>query len=173
MSFTESIVARLKALKTKLDAGRPEEPISNETGESDSRVIFPLPDGPYGNERMWATSLGNNLYRIDNHPFYVYDVSWQDVVEAIEPSEDKHPVFQKVVTKSGNRTIRIICDKDHEALKTLNKKKCFYEGASDTFFSVNIPSSVDIKKVVSHLESSEVQWEYGDPSYKTLHPGSE
>jgi hypothetical protein len=39
-------------------------------------------------ETLWAVALGNNLFRLDNSPFYAYGVSWQDVVEATEEAED-------------------------------------------------------------------------------------
>lgn len=31
-----------------------------------------------GGECLWATPLGNNLYRIENVPFYAYGLSFKD-----------------------------------------------------------------------------------------------
>ncbi len=36
-------------------------------------------------ETLWASPLGNDLYRLENSPWYAYGVSWQDVVEAHSP----------------------------------------------------------------------------------------
>lgn len=58
-------------------------------------------------ETLWAVALSNNLFRLDNSPFYAYSVSWQDIVEATEDVEDFYE-FVRVVEKSGNRTVRIV-----------------------------------------------------------------
>ena len=38
-------------------------------------------------ETLWAVPVGENLYRLDNSPFFAYRVSWEDVVHA-EPDSD-------------------------------------------------------------------------------------
>ncbi len=40
-------------------------------------------DPVVGYENIWATPLGDGTYRLENPPFFVYDVSFDDVVSAI------------------------------------------------------------------------------------------
>ncbi len=50
----------------------------------DAKVLFRVPneDGTAEVETLWATSLGDDKYQIDNSPFWAYGVSWEDVVFA-------------------------------------------------------------------------------------------
>ncbi len=128
-------------------------------------------------ETLWAVALGNNLFRLDNRPFYAYDVSWQDVIEATEEAEDFYE-FVRVVEKSGNRTLRIIFQnfsgKDEQGKQILNDIKnlgCSYEGANSKFISITIPSTVDFDAVVNYIaERDGLNCEYADPSYNELFP---
>src|SRR5437899_11916700 len=77
---------------------------------SDAKVLFRVPedDGTTNVETLWATSVGEDKYQIDNSPFYAYGVSWQDIVFAPFDQNEGFPTFQKVVAKSGHRTLRVI-----------------------------------------------------------------
>jgi hypothetical protein len=77
-------------------------------------VVFELEvdeDGwpPVGGERVWAFDLGDDLYRIDNVPWFVRDLAVGDVVVAVPPGPENHPVFRRIHTRSEHLTIRIIC----------------------------------------------------------------
>ncbi|HLO97793.1 MAG TPA: DUF4265 domain-containing protein, partial [Fimbriimonas sp.] len=94
-------------------------------------------------ETLWATSLGNDLYKLDNSPFYAYDVSWEDVVRAVKIEGSGVVQFQEVVKRSGNKTIRIIFDEplvpgnaSQRVADALVKMGCSYEGVSPTYQSV-------------------------------------
>lgn len=144
--------------------------------EADSKVRFLLPDGPYASESLWATSMGNNLYRIENYPFFVYDVSWKDLVEAIPDAPGNNPVFTRIVKKSGSNTIRVFISdlevppEEHPILKGLNDLGCWYENADSSLFAICLPPGVDFEIVCRLLNDSEAVWEHGDPSYETLYP---
>ena len=78
------------------------------------RVVFPLEvdaDGwpPVGAERLWANALGDNRYEIDNVPWFVRDLAAHDIVRAVAPDEQSHPVFQQLETRSEHLTVRVIC----------------------------------------------------------------
>ncbi len=80
----------------------------------DAHVVFPLEVDdqgwpPVSAERVWAYSLGDNEYRIDNTPWFVRDLACDDVVSATAPDDASHPVFSHMVRKSEHLTIRIIC----------------------------------------------------------------
>ena len=131
-------------------------------------------------ETLWAVELGNNLFRLDNSPFFAYDVSWQDIIEAIGEAEDFYE-FVRVAEKSGNRTVRIIFEnfsgKDEQGkqiLSDITNLGCSYEGANSKFISVTIPSTVNFESVIDYLsEQSDLNCEYADPSYAKLFPDND
>jgi hypothetical protein len=146
------------------------------TPDNDDLVKVEL-SGPDGEkETPWAAPVGANLYRLDNSPFFAYDVSWQDIIEA-EPDEDGFLKFVRVVEKSGNRTIRIILDPPSDksgasqrVLDTLIEMGCSYEGLNSAYLSINIPASIDLQGVCEYLTNTQIQWEHVDPSYDQLYP---
>jgi len=145
----------------------------------DAKVLFRVleDDGTINVETLWATSLGDDKYKIDNSPFWAYGVSWEDVVFAPFSETDGHPAFQFVVAKSGNRTVRVIFDIPIEdrsdsdrTLQDLVALGCSYEGANRKYVSVNIPPGVDLDQVCNYLVENDAKWELADPAYETLHP---
>jgi len=150
---------------------------------SDSRkaakVLFRVPneDGSAEVETLWADDLGNDQYKLDNCPFYAYGVSWEDVVYAPFDPVEGFPTFQSVVAKSGNRTVRVILDppaaagnESEKLLSDLLALGCGCERATQSYVVVNIPSSVDLAKVVVTLTNSGTAWEHADPTFEELHP---
>jgi hypothetical protein len=71
------------------------------------KVKLESPDGDV--ETLWATPVGEHLYRLENSPFFAYGVSWLDVVEA-RPDPAGQLAMARVVEKSGHRTVRVILD---------------------------------------------------------------
>jgi hypothetical protein len=87
-------------------------------------------------------------------------------------------MFDKVMSKSGNRTVRIILDppseprnKSQDLLNKLVELGCGYEGANRSYIAINIPPLVHLTAAIELLVKSQVQWEHADPTYKELHPG--
>lgn len=146
----------------------------NEQTENFAKVKFVDGDDI---ETLWAVALGNNLFRLDNSPFYAYDVSWQDIIEATKEAEDFYE-FVRVVEKSGNRTVRIIFqnfsgndEKGKQILSDIKNLGCSYEGANSKLISITIPSTVNFESVVNYLsEQNDLNCEYADPSYEKLFP---
>jgi len=144
-----------------------------------AKVLFRVPneDGSFEIETLWAYDLGDNRYKIDNFPFYAYSVSVDDIVYAPVDPVDGRPTFQKVLTKSGNRTVRVVFDpsiepgnRSDEVLKGLVALGCSYEGANSKYIAVNIPSPVDLNAVRDYLIKCQAQWEHADPTYAELYP---
>ena len=111
-------------------------------------------------------------YKLDNSPFYAYGVSWEDVVSAPFESEEGFPTFKRVVSKSGNRTVRVIFETPFETgkesdrvLQGLVALGCSYEGANRKYVSVNVPPGVDLTVVRSYLIEQGARWEHADPTY--------
>jgi hypothetical protein len=144
-----------------------------------AKVLFRVPseDGSADVETLWATPLGADTFEIDNSPFYAYGVSWQDTVLAPVSPEEQMPTFQSVLVKSGNRTIRLICDPpvseanaSDQVLQGLVTLGCSYEGANRSYFSINVPPGVELEQVCAYLIEVHAQWEHADPTYESLHP---
>jgi hypothetical protein len=143
--------------------------------QTDNLVKVLMQDGS-DVETLWAVPVGNDLYRLDNSPFFVYRVSWQDIVRA-EPGADGVLTLVNVAEKSGNRTVRVImqtCKTTSEEAKPflngLLDLGCSYEGFQPRLVSINVPVGVDLQTVADYLIDSGHTWEYADPTYEDLFP---
>ena len=151
----------------------------SEPTEPNAKVLFRVPneDGGADVETLWAYDLGSDKYKLDNLPYYAYGVSCDDVVLAPFDEDEQFPTFKKVISKSGNRTIRIIFDLPMESgnrsgdlIARLVAMGCDFEGANKKYIVVNIPPSVELNAVAEQLNLAEVTWEYADPTYEELFP---
>lgn len=133
--------------------------------------------GPHASdvETLWAVPVDENLYRLDNSPFFAYGVSWQDIIEA-RLADDQFLEYVRCVKKSGNRTLRVIFQgyrsedqPAREILRELRNLGCSYEGMQPRMISINVPPSVDLELIADFLsEQSGLQWEYADPTYEEI-----
>jgi Domain of unknown function (DUF4265) len=86
------------------------------TEEPTAHVIFELDaeDGwpPVASERVWAYDVGDSRYVIDNVPWFVHDLAVGDLVRAVSPDSQSHPIFQRHLDRSDHVTIRLICFRD-------------------------------------------------------------
>ncbi len=139
--------------------------ITGEEGESDV-------------ETLWATPLGNDLYRLKNSPWFAYGVSFLDVVRARPDDAGGFPVFEAVVEKSGNRTLRLLLDPPaedgNESARLLDKlvemgASC--EGANRRFMALNIEAHEDLARICRFLTDRALEWEHADPTYEELYSG--
>jgi len=73
-----------------------------------------LPYPPYEGESLWVEALGDDLYRIDNTPVYVLDLSFGDVVRASRDALTSQLIFQGVEKRSGHPTFRVIPNENME-----------------------------------------------------------
>jgi len=142
-----------------------------------AKVLFRVPseNGSAEVETLWAIDLGADNYRLDNSPFWAYGVSWEDVVFAPFSNEEGMATFQSVVTKAGNRTIRVIFDPpiakgntSDAILQGLVSLGCSYEGMNPKYVSVNIPPIVELDTIRQYLVAQKVKFEHADPTYNSL-----
>jgi hypothetical protein len=122
------------------------------------RVHFELPNHwAVAGETVWATPLGDSLYRIENVPFYAYGVNFHDVVRAKESSEGILEV-EELIEISGHRTFRIFFNKDineenqDKILSDLNELTITYEGANKIYFSLDMKPETDYCEIYDKLE---------------------
>jgi hypothetical protein len=146
-----------------------------------TKVVFRVvdEDGGVDVETLWATPVTPDEYELDNSPFYAYSVSWKDVVFAPMDPEEGRPVFQKVVRKSGHRTVRIIFEppvadgnESDVHLKKLVAMGCSYEGSHHVLMSVDVPPQIELDAVREYLIESDLKWEHSDPTYEELFPNA-
>jgi hypothetical protein len=129
-------------------------------------------------ESIWAKSLGNDLYEIQNIPFCAYGLNCGDVVRAIADSPDLKPEVRAVVSKSGNQTVRIsFCDKLSKEDQTLHlgalqAMGAEVERANAQFVCINVPPDVSHQSLCKRLAELEAE---GVLEYETCEervPGS-
>jgi hypothetical protein len=149
------------------------------SSQPNAKVLFRVPneDGSAEVETLWATHLGADNYKLDNSPFYAYGVSWEDIVSAPFSSDEGHPTFERVVSKSGNRTVRVMFETAVETgnesdrlLQGLVALGCSYEGANRKYVSVNVPPGIELDVVRNYLTEHKATWEHADPTYAALFP---
>lgn len=142
-----------------------------------AKILFRVSDDDGGAhvETLWAYDLGDDCYRLANSPFFAYSVSWEDVVFAPFDSAEGFPTFVRVVSKSGNRTVRISFDvpveegnaSDH-VLQELSAAGCSPEGFDSQYIAVNVPPEILLEEVARFLNECDVAWEYADPTEEEL-----
>lgn len=131
-----------------------------------------------GGEAIWATLLGGNRYRIENVPFYAYNLNYGDVVEAVASAPDRKPSVMRVVERSGHRTLRVFFEEaveENERLRRLKSLADFhvtFERCNDRYFALDLEPAADLDAVRDRLDSWEAQ---GIAEYETCEarmPGS-
>ena len=149
-------------------------PVTSAQPKPDAHVVFEMAveEGwpPVAAERVWASHLGEDLYRIDNPPWFVRDIAVGDVVRAKPPRPDAHPVFEDVVEPSDHVTIRLICFRDGplggdlaQALQPFTALGVYGEGASDySMLALDVEPTAPLQEVVAILRRGvqDGSWEY-------------
>jgi len=130
------------------------------TDEELTKVHVDLPHHwATGGESMWARALGDDRYRLENVPFFAYDLNLHDVVEARSAAPDQKPSVLRVVERSGHRTIRVIFQKGVSeadrlshlmALKPLNVTS---EPCKERYFALDVPPEADVDEVLRRLDT--------------------
>lgn len=141
------------------------------------KVGFKLPKSdwhPHTVEWVWAESLGNNLYRLRNTPFYAYGYSFLDVVKGIQ--ENNAIYVHKSHKPSQHSTYRIafynkdIPEKDYlKYMEELLELGCTYE-SYNILFAIDVPPEVDIEKVYKILSENEKKEIWGFQEAHYAHP---
>jgi hypothetical protein len=114
-----------------------------------------------GGESMWARSLGDDLYAIDNVPFYAYGLNAEDVVRAVSLAPDLKPEIQVVVRPSGRRTIRVHFHEDTKEdvriafVEQLQRFGAGFERATSRLFAIDINPDGNYDGLRDHLDRAE------------------
>jgi len=126
-------------------------------------------------ESLWVRKKKGKQYQLAAIPFYAYNLSLGDIVHCA-PDEDGIGLFiEKVLKKSGNRTIRVAFwsaegGNHPEAVKFkefLIKSGLKWDYDRVRLLSINIPSDEFQQEVEARLkeipEAAQMKWEDGDP----------
>jgi hypothetical protein len=144
--------------------------MAGDASEHSVKVFFELQqdeDGypPVTCESIWATSVGDGLYRLDNIPFFARGIAYEDIVSAV-PREDGTLGFVEVVRPSGHSTLRVIA---YDAARAPALRRELESLGCDTeqshipnLFAVDVPPSVSLDEVRRLLEAEDASehWEY-------------
>lgn len=128
-----------------------------------AKVVFPLQrdESEYATESVWAERLSENRFRILNSPFFVFGVSYEDVVEA-EP-EGEIFRFVRVFQRSGRSTYRVILQGGRtiegadfvERWRPFHECGCTYESANDKYIAVDMAPNTDVPFLYRLLQDGE------------------
>lgn len=114
-------------------------------------------------EELWAVSLGDCKYRVDNVPFYALGISSGDSVLAAY--RDNKLVVTEVVGTEGHSTLRVVVhDKGMTQLirDELASAGCATELSNvPGFFAVDIPPQIDYAAIAKLLSSYEEMGKIG------------
>jgi Domain of unknown function (DUF4265) len=104
-------------------------------------------------ETMWVEDLGENRYRVDNIPFYICDISPNDIVEG--EIIDKHLFFRRILSRSNVSVIRIVFfdkSKSDSVMAELVRAGCRWEGSHlSNLYSIELPDSVNFQTIKNML----------------------
>jgi hypothetical protein len=126
---------------------------------------------PDDSETVWVEELKGNRYRIDNIPFYIRDISPEDIVTGRMVGENL--VFDELLSKSMISVFRIVFfdkSKAEGVLSKLVRAGCRWEGSHlANFYSVELPASVNIQAIKESLdiEASKDVLDYEEASIRS------
>ncbi len=115
-------------------------------------------------ETMWATIVDkdNGLYKLDSIPFYAPSIASEDIIFAEYEELEQMLTYRETIEYSGNSTIQVVLldtTKDINQIRDIfNEMGCSSEKVNDSYFSMEIPSTVDykiIKEKLNELETNE------------------
>ena len=109
------------------------------------KVLFEFEgvDGSVEIESVWVVPVENG-YRIDNIPFYVREIAYEDIVSA-EPDEDGMLRFSGLVSASGHSTVRLWFASEADVAQVRDAVRgmgCSSELDLSRLVAVDIPPSV-------------------------------
>jgi len=142
------------------------------------RIFFKLQqdeDGypPAVTESLWAISLGEGRFRLENTPFFVTGVSHSDVVRA-HRGDDRRLWFDELAEASGHSTVRVVICENSPDTRPIKKRMqalqesvarlgCSFESSHlPNLVSIDIPPDVPLGPLTALLEAGHQGelWDY-------------
>lgn len=137
--------------------------------ENLSKVTFELEKSDWhehATEIMWAARVTENSYSLRNVPFYVYGISYADVI--VTQLVNGEIRFRRVYKRGGHSTYRIFLVGEQserhfeQAWEPLRKMGCLYERATDYLVAADVPPQTDIYEAYAELEKGQTAavWDF-------------
>jgi Domain of unknown function (DUF4265) len=127
-------------------------------------------------ETLWADPvpmLGPYAFRLHNSPFFKRGIAYRDIVDTTPTEGEQLFDFKRVIRRGGHSTYMILVSEDEPRFQQhwndLQALGCTYEWGQKKFsighrrfYSVDVPPSADLDKVVAILERGEGEgtWMY-------------
>lgn len=129
-------------------------------------------------ESLWAEQVAPDQFRILNSPFFVFGVSADDIVSAIE--KDHVLEFQNVIARGGHSTYRLflqggrtISSPDFQAYwEPISRQGATFENADNHFIAIDITPEQNIVEIYKLLEKGELDgiWAFEEAHYAARRP---
>ncbi|MGV3611470.1 MAG: DUF4265 domain-containing protein [Fluviicola sp.] len=114
-------------------------------------------------ETMWAeiVDLEKGFYKLDTIPFYAPLVASEDIVFAEFDEQEEMLTYRKTIEYSGNSTIQVVLMDESADINNIReifqKLDCITEKVNDSYFSMEVPFSVDYKEIKEKLDELETK----------------
>ena len=128
-------------------------------------------------ETMWADTVDveKGIYKLDSIPFYGPLIATSDEFFAEFDKDEQMLTYRRTTTSSGNSIVLVSVLQeglDKEVLRNeFKERECTSEGVNDSYFSMEIPVSVDysiIKEILEEYENKDVLG-YAEPCLSEKH----
>lgn len=144
------------------------EVLKKNIGEGKIKVSFDIVvDGEERKENLWATPIGSKYAKIDNIPFYVENVSMNDIVRIIPDEHNIIKKFDRLINRATYK-VDIIYDYGIDEYDVLKHRECFrklvefferdrdclIEGAIANWAVVAIPVKYSIEEAIEIIEEA-------------------
>lgn len=130
-------------------------------------------DADVGYENLRAEKKSGDLYVIKSIPYFIYNISVDDIVRVHRDETDRTLCFSEVIEPSPHKTIRVrtteftLDDQRGEALlDTIEGFGCDLETLPPRLIAVDLPSESVAKAVTEFLTRGSFRWEWAKPSIK-------
>jgi hypothetical protein len=132
----------------------------------------------FDTESVWAERVGPSEFRLKNSPFFVFGVSFEDVVEAKKLDDDDQILeFRSVISRGGHSTYRIYLLEGRKLQSeefmsrwtSIEALGATYENGSDRIAAVDIPPGSNVNKIYRLLEAGEEAgvWEFEEGHFQS------
>jgi len=143
------------------------------------KILYIIPEGEEDAgqaEGLWAFSLGNQLYELQNIPVFAEHLNVEDIVHCDEPADTK-PIIRELVARSGNRTLRVIFRDETpdetciDIIWELIQHGIAYEKSASKSYSFNVAPKDDYIWARDFLRAKDAEgllWLYEQPDEPSL-----
>lgn len=126
-------------------------------------------DADVGYENLWAEKKADDLYTIKSIPYFIYDISVDDVIRVAKDETDQILCFLETVSHSQHTTIRVRPKEytlsDPQGKLLLDRLRGFgvvVETLPPRLVAVDIPDCASVETLTKFSTETSVPWEWAD-----------